>query len=91
MVAETEPAAPEAPTHNDDDYVCGRVSSENVTPVYIGIAETVQCQVSQGAWRQNAAPYSTVVRCKRRQLRHSSIVEIPATFTPRLSQSCSLG
>ena len=91
MVAETEPAAPEATTHNDADYVYVRVSSENMTPVYNGLTEAVQCHVFQGARRQNAPPCLTAFRCRRRQPRHSSGVEIPATFTPRLSQSCSGG
>ena len=91
MVADTEPAAPEAITPNDDDYVNVRASSENMTAVYNGLNETVQCQYFQGARRQNAAPCFTAFRCKRRRPRHSSGVAIQATFIPRLSRSCSLG
>ena len=56
VVTKTEPAAPEAPTQNDDDDVYIRVPRENMVPVDNGLTETVQHQVSQSARPQNAAP-----------------------------------
>ena len=55
VVAETEPAAPEPSTRNDD-YVYIRVSRERMAPVDYGLTETMQHQVSRTAGPQNAAP-----------------------------------
>ena len=56
MVTKTEPAAPDASTQNDDDYVYMRVPRENMAPVDNGLTETEQHQVSQSDRPQNAAP-----------------------------------
>ena len=56
MVTKTEPAAPEASTQNDEDYVYIRVPREKMAPVDNGLTETVQHQVSQSAGPQNAPP-----------------------------------
>ena len=56
MVTKTEPAAPEAFTQNDEDYVYIRVPREKMAPVDNGLTETVQHQVSHSAGPQNAAP-----------------------------------
>ena len=56
VVTEAEPAAPEASTQNDEDYVYIRVSREKMVPVDDGLTETVQHQVSHSAGPQNAAP-----------------------------------
>ena len=52
----TEPAAPEASTQNDEDYVYIRVPREKMAPVVNGLTETVQHQVSHSAGSQNEAP-----------------------------------
>ena len=46
---ETEPAAPDVSTQNDDDYVYIRVPGEKMSPMDSGLTETVQHQVSQSA------------------------------------------
>ena len=56
VVTKTEPAAPEASTQNDEDYVYIRQPREKMAPVDNGLTETVQNQVSQSAGLQNAAP-----------------------------------
>ena len=56
VVTKTEPAAPEASTQNDDDYVYIRVPRENMVLVDNGLNETVQHQVSLSVRPQNAAP-----------------------------------
>ena len=55
VVTRTEPSAPEASTHNDDDHVYIRVPRENMAPVDNGLTETVQHQVSESAGPQDAA------------------------------------
>ena len=45
VVTETAPAAPEASTQNDDDYVYIRVPREKMTPGDYGLTETVQHQL----------------------------------------------
>ena len=67
VVTETEPAAPEASTQNDDDYVYHRVPQENTASVENGLTETMQHQVSQSAGPQNAVP-----------ILHSVLVQRPA-------------
>ena len=67
VVPETEPAAPEASTQNDDDYVCIRGPREKMAPVDNGLTETVQHQVSRSTGSQNAAP-----------VLHSAPVQLPA-------------
>ena len=67
-VTETEPAAPEPPRQNDDDYMYVRVPRERMAPVDYGLPETVQHQVSQSTGPQNAAPVI-----------HSVPVQPPAT------------
>ena len=42
VVTETEPAAPEASTQNDDAYVHICVQRENMMPVDNGLTETVK-------------------------------------------------
>ena len=42
VITKTEPAAPEASTKNDEDYVYIHVGRENMAPVDNGLAETVQ-------------------------------------------------
>ena len=74
VVTEAEPAAPEPSRRNDDDYVYIRVPRERMAPVDYGLTETVQHQVSQSAWSQNAAP-----------VLHSVPVQLPA---PASQQSC---
>ena len=56
VVTEMEPAAPEASTQNDDDYVYIRVPRAKTAPVDNVLTETVQHQVSKSAGPQNAAP-----------------------------------
>ena len=73
-VTETEPAAPEPPRQNDDDYVYVRVPRERMAPVDYGLTETVQHKVSQSTGPQNAAP-----------VLHSVPVQPPATAP---QQSC---
>ena len=55
VVTKTEPAAPEASTQNDEDYVYIRVPRK-MAPVDNGLTETVQHQVSHSDGPQNAAP-----------------------------------
>ena len=74
VVTETELAAPEPSTQNDDDYVYIRVPRERMAPVDYGLTGTVQHQVSQSAGPQNAAPVF-----------HSVPVQLPA---PASQQSC---
>ena len=90
VVTETEPAAPEAYTQDSDDYVYNHVPREKLAPVANRRTETVQYQIPQSAGPQNAAPALTSFRCSRRHPRHSSDVETPAAFTPRVSWSGSL-
>ena len=87
VVTKIEPAAPAASTQNDEDHVYIRVPREKMAPVDNGLTETVQDQVSHSAGPQNAAP---VLHTSRRQPRHSSGVEIPASFIPRVPRSSSL-
>ena len=61
VVTKTEPAAPEASTRNNEDYVYICVPREKMAPVDNGLTETVQHQVSQSAGPQNAAPILHVV------------------------------
>ena len=68
VVTETELAAAEPSTQNDDDYVYIRVPQERMAPVNYGLTETVQHQVSQSAGSQNEAP-----------VLHSVPVQLPAT------------
>ena len=56
VVTTTEPAAPEASTQNDEDYVYINVPREKMAPVDNGLTETVQHQVSHSAGPQNASP-----------------------------------
>ena len=56
VITKTEPAAPEASTQNDEDYVYIRVPRENMVPVDNRLTETVQHQVSQSARPQYEAP-----------------------------------
>ena len=56
VVTKTKPAAPEASTQNDGDYMYICVPCEKMAPVDIGLTDTVQYQVSQGAGLQNTAP-----------------------------------
>ena len=65
---ETEPAAPEASTQTDVDYVYIRVPREKMVLVSSGLVETMQHQVPQCARPQNAAP-----------VLHSVPVQPPAT------------
>ena len=83
VVTETEPAAPEPSTQNDDDYVYIRV------PVDFGLTETVQHQVFQSAGPQNAAPvhHSVPVLLPAPTSQQCSRVEISAPFYTRVSQS----
>ena len=74
VLMETEPAAPEASTQNDDDYVYIRVPRGKMLSVDNRLTETVQHQVSQTAGPQNAAP-----------VLHSVPVQLPA---PASQQSC---
>ena len=55
VVTGTEPAAPEDPPQNDDDYV--RVPRETIVSVDNGRTETVRHQVPQNAGPQNATPF----------------------------------
>ena len=87
VVTETEPAAPEPSTQNDDIYVYIRVPRERMAPVDNGLTETVQHQVAQSAGPQNAAPVLYSVPAQLPDLRRSSRVVIPAPFHTRVSQS----
>ena len=71
---ETEPAAPEASTPHDDDYVYIGVPRKKMVPVDNGLTETVQHQVSRSAGPHNAAP-----------VLHAVSVQLPA---PASQQSC---
>ena len=62
VVTETEPAAPEASTQDDDDYVYHRVPREKMAPLNNGLTETVQHQVSQSAGQQYAVTVLHFVR-----------------------------
>ena len=53
VVSKTEPAAPEASTQNDDDYVYIRVPIDKMAPVDNGFTETVHHQISQIAMPRN--------------------------------------
>ena len=90
VVTKTEPAAPEASTQNDDDYVYVRVPREKMAPIDNGLTDTVQHQVSQSVGYRMQHQFFTPFRCSRRKPRLSSGVEIPAPVIPRVSRSCSL-
>ena len=89
VVTGIEPAAPAAYTEKDDDYVYIRVPREKVAPVDTGRTETVQQHVSQSARPQKTAPVLQF-QCSCRHPRRSSVLEIPAPFRTRVSQSCNL-
>ena len=74
VVTETDPAAPEVSTHNDDDYVSIRVPQEKMVPVDNVLTEMVQHQISRSAVPKNAVP-----------VLHSIPVQLSA---PASQQSC---
>ena len=88
VVTETELAAPEASTQNDDDYVYIRVPRENMVAVDNGLTETVQHQVSQSAGPQNAAPVLHSVPVQLPAPRVAAVASAP--FLTRVSRSSSL-
>ena len=55
-LTKTEPAAPEAPTQNDKDYVYILVVREKMVPMDTRLTDTVQHPVSQNAGPPNVAP-----------------------------------
>ena len=78
VVTETEPAATEASTEHDDDYVYVCVPREKTAPVDNGLTEMVQHQ------------FFTPFSCSCRHPRRGRGVLIPAPFHTRVSRSWSL-
>ena len=88
VVTKTEPAAPEASTKNDEDYVYirGRRWRQWIT----GSPRRCTTRFSIALGHRMQHQFFTPFRCSRREPRHSSGVEIPAPFIPRVPRSCSL-
>ena len=84
VVTETESAASEASTQNDDDYVYIRVPRERMAPVDYGLTETVQHQVFRSAVPKNAMPNNAVPKSAVPVL-HSIPVQLVA---PASQQPC---